>query len=110
MNIALFAQSRIFRALQTLVCGWRVDTEHVRRKLTSPVQRAHPVTPKSIASCALMARATTHSHALPKPLRVVRVVEAGQDRSSVGRLVISGRMSDVCAELDRLAAGEAALS
>jgi hypothetical protein len=45
-----------------------------------------------------------------KPLRVVRVVEAGQSRSCVGRIVISGRMADVCAELDRLAAGEVALS
>jgi hypothetical protein len=34
-----------------------------------------------------------------KPLRVVR---------SNGKLVISGRMADVCAELDRLAALEAA--
>ena len=43
-----------------------------------------------------------------KPLRVVRVVEAGQ-RNSVGRMVISGRMKDVCAELDRMAACEAAM-
>jgi hypothetical protein len=42
-----------------------------------------------------------------KPLRVVRVVENGQPRSDVGRMVISGRMADVCAELDRLAACEA---
>ncbi|MBX9816655.1 MAG: hypothetical protein K2X79_01440 [Burkholderiaceae bacterium] len=42
-----------------------------------------------------------------KPLRVVRVLESGQSRSEVGRMVISGRMADVCAELDRLAACEA---
>lgn len=36
------------------------------------------------------------------PLRRVRVVQAR------GRLVISGRMADVCAELDRLAALESA--
>jgi hypothetical protein len=35
-----------------------------------------------------------------RPLRVVR--------AAPGRLVISGRMADVCAELDRLAALEAA--
>jgi len=45
-----------------------------------------------------------------KPLRVVRVVETGQARSSVGRMVISGSMADVCAELERLAAREAALT
>lgn len=36
---------------------------------------------------------------MAKPLRVVH--------SGSGRLVISGRMADVCAELDRLAAMEA---
>lgn len=36
--------------------------------------------------------------AAPRPLRVVR--------SAPGRLVISGRMADVCAELERLAALE----
>ena len=45
--------------------------------------------------------------AAARPLRVVRVVERGQSRSDVGRMVISGRMADVCAELDRLAACEA---
>lgn len=44
-----------------------------------------------------------------RPLRVVRLLEAGQTPAQVGRMVISGRMSDVCAELDRLAAREAAL-
>lgn len=37
------------------------------------------------------------------PLRVARVMEAQQSRQSAGRMVISGRMADVCAELDRLA-------
>jgi hypothetical protein len=45
---------------------------------------------------------------LSHTLRVVRLVERGQTRSQVGRMVISGRMADVCAELDRLAACEAA--
>jgi hypothetical protein len=41
------------------------------------------------------------------PLRVVRVVEPSASRSNAGRMVISGRLADVCAELDRLAALEA---
>lgn len=65
---------------------------------------------QSIASDGLMTRATGKIIKEQKPLRVVRVVEAGQTRASVGRMVISGRMADVCAELDRLAAREAALS
>ena len=36
------------------------------------------------------------------PLRVVRVVENGQAPLQCGRLMISGRMADVCAELDRM--------
>ena len=42
-----------------------------------------------------------------RPLRVLRVVDS-QGRASGGRRVISGRMADVCAELDRLAGKEAA--
>jgi hypothetical protein len=36
-------------------------------------------------------------------LRVARVMEAQHNRKNAGRMVISGRMADVCAELDRLA-------
>jgi hypothetical protein len=47
-----------------------------------------------------------------RPLRVVRVLDAvatsPSAASAAGRMVISGRMADVCAELDRLAALEAA--
>ena len=43
-----------------------------------------------------------------RPLRVRHVMDSASPRTS-GRLVISGRMADVCAELDRLAAREAAL-
>jgi hypothetical protein len=39
----------------------------------------------------------------PLPLRVARVMEDQHNRSNAGRMVISGRMADVCAELDRLA-------
>jgi hypothetical protein len=46
---------------------------------------------------------------LQRAVRVVHVQESGQPRTSGGRLVISGRMADVCAELDRLVAQEAAL-
>ena len=60
-------------------------------------------------SCA--ARTPAPVAAVPsRPLRVVHVVEAqpqGRPRGG-NRFVISGRMDDVCAELDRLAALEAA--
>jgi hypothetical protein len=60
------------------------------------------------ATLAPVATPACRAPAVRRPLRVVRVVEAGQPRSQVGRMVISGRMADVCAELDRLAACEAA--
>jgi hypothetical protein len=44
-----------------------------------------------------------------RPLRTVRVMDANQAPGQVGRMVMSGRMADVCAELDRLVACEARL-
>jgi hypothetical protein len=43
-------------------------------------------------------------------LRVVRVTDSDIRVKGAGRMVISGRMADVCDELDRLAALEAAQS
>jgi len=63
----------------------------------------HSIAQRSYASAAPARNAPSI-----KPLRVVRVVEQGQARNHVGRMVISGRMADVCAELDRLAACEPA--
>lgn len=39
----------------------------------------------------------------PGPIRVIRLSEADCPPDVAGRMVISGRMADVCAELDRLA-------
>ena len=39
-------------------------------------------------------------------LKIVREFEPGIAPSAAGRMVISGRMADVCAELDRMALGE----
>jgi hypothetical protein len=110
MNIALFAQSRIFGSLQSLVRRWTGSDVSIQQRKAQPTKNAAKVAPKSIAVPALMPGATAHNRTKLKPLRVVRVIEAGQNRASIGRIVISGRMADVCAELDRLAAGEAALS
>ncbi|MBH1965504.1 MAG: hypothetical protein I8H77_14275 [Comamonadaceae bacterium] len=41
-----------------------------------------------------------------QPLRVMRLVEAGQVPGTTGRLRLSGRLADVCAELDRMVAAE----
>ena len=41
-------------------------------------------------------------------LKILREFEPGKSRSSTGRLVISGRMVDVCAALDRMASQSSA--
>ena len=60
------------------------------------------------AGCSARVRAASRNRSRSAiPLRVVRVMEAGQALG--GRMVISGRMADVCAELDRMAEREATL-
>lgn len=79
---------------------WLAPAAPPRPASATPAQRS------SVRMQAAMTRACVAP--VRRPLRVVRVMEAGQPRSQVGRMVISGRMADVCAELDRLAACEAA--
>ena len=109
MNTARFANSDFFGPLQGLMRWWSANRTPVVG-VPLPQRQVHRFTPKSIAANDLFTGATGTISIMPKPLRVLRVVETGQSRSSVGRMVISGRMADVCAELDRLAAHEAALS
>jgi len=109
MNIAFFIRSAILDPLQSLTRWWTTGGSPATHCATSR-HETQEYAIQSIASGALMTRATGQIMKGQKPLRVVRVVEAGQARASVGRMVISGRMADVCAELDRLAAREAALS
>lgn len=109
MNLALLAQSKVFATLQGLV-RWLVSARMPTAEPLSPyklIQSANA--PRLIDLHAPPVRAGDRGSLQHKPLRVVHVLEAGQTESSVGRMVISGRMADVCAELDRLAAREAAL-
>jgi hypothetical protein len=55
-----------------------------------------------VARGFMPAQALRSSRAKPMPLRVARLMDDAQTRQSAGRMVISGRMADVCAELDRL--------
>jgi hypothetical protein len=57
----------------------------------------------------IAASAARRHHTRPgRTLRVVRVLDGNHAARGAGRMVISGRMADVCAELERLAALEAA--
>lgn len=107
MGIALLALSELLTPLQSLAHRW-LPSPAARRRRTSaldlePGLRYVQVRPGRIGTGPDNAPAT---RAL-RPLRVVRVTEAGKPRPG-GRLVLSGRLEDVCAELDRLAALEAA--
>lgn len=110
MNIALFANLAVYRPLQSLTRWWVGDRSLTARTTVSPGHGGSQSASESIARYTTTTGATGLPTANRKPLRIVRVVEADQACVSVGRMVISGCMADVCAELDRLAACEAALS
>lgn len=92
MAIAFPVLSNVFASLQA-VFGWFAGTPAV------------PVPPAPIHTTVRAQPALRGTVA--KPLRVVRVLEPSAPRAVAGRMVISGRLADVCAELDRLVAQEA---
>ena len=80
---------------------------------TAPAQNHAAI--KTVANHAIHAKAISQKQRqtvtranTPRRLRVVRQVEEGISPSCAGRMVISGRMADVCAELDRMVQREAA--
>jgi hypothetical protein len=90
----LFSLSHLFAPLQAFV-HWLAGGSSEPAASAPPVRVAYP-------------RAAAPVQPVPaKPLRVVRVLEPSASRAVAGRMVISGRLADVCAELDRLAALEA---
>ena len=91
MTIALFGISSIYNGIQKFMSA-AAQLEHTAPFVQTP----------SIANSP-----KTHILAKQRALRVLRVSEHGQTPHCAGRMVISGRMSDVCAELDRLVALEA---
>jgi hypothetical protein len=110
MNIALFANFGVFGPLQSLMRWWATSRSSTERAAAPPRRTVQPIAPEFVAPDSRATQSTVSSITVRKPLRVVRVIEAGQARTSVGRMVISGRMADVCAELDRLAAREISCS
>ena len=91
MTIALFGISNIYNGIQKFMSA------------AAQLQRTAPfVQTPSIGNSP-----KTNMLAKHRALRVLRVSEHGETPHCAGRMVISGRMSDVCAELDRLVALEA---
>lgn len=109
MGIALLALSGLFQGLSS----FHRATPAARTapaKAQPGTRRLRPVWTTRHATCSAAAtRATSPVPPSTAPaLRVLRVTESGHRVNGAGRMVISGRMADVCAELDRLAALEAA--
>lgn len=69
--------------------------------------RIHPTWAVRPNVCTLPAKAQKKPTNSSPTLRVLRIQDLDQTALSAGRMVISGRMADVCAELDRLVAIEA---
>jgi hypothetical protein len=87
MSTALFAMPRVLAPLQGLR-RWLAPNAAIK---PAPARKDQPLREAAGPSIC-------------KPLRIVRILEADQAPTHVGRMIISGRMADVCAELDRLAA------
>ncbi len=108
MGIALLAFSGLFQGLSSLHRASPVAVKPQRSKAY-----LRPVWATRQPACGPLAARNApqpqSSPAVATPaLRVVRVTDSDQRVKGAGRMVISGRMADVCAELDRLAALEAA--
>jgi hypothetical protein len=102
MGIALLALSGLFKNLPAFATGTPVQVLSKRQ----PV-RMHPEWAIRPTPCATPSHVKTPVTQRQPSLRVLRVHECGQNSPGAGRMVISGRMADVCAELDRLVALEA---
>jgi len=96
MGIALLTLADLFVPFQSMAGRWMAGRRNNRHALRYVAVRP---------ACGL--RGATAAQA-SRPLKVTRLVERGQRHPSAGGVVISGRMDDVCAELERLAALEAA--
>lgn len=105
MGIALLTIADLLMPLQAMASRWSVPRlrRRERRDLSAGLRYVaiHP----SRGSRKLDAGLAGTTPAA-RPLRVIRVVD-GRHATCASRVVISGRMADVCAELDRLAALEA---
>ena len=116
MTIALFGISSLYNSIQNFMSASSLlqsaPTKHAVRPsgISSNVVRPNSASVSTIPT-NFKTNFTTNSPAASlshqRALRVMRIAEQGDAPSCAGRMVISGRMADVCAELDRLVALEA---
>ena len=112
MNTSLFAAPSVLASVQGL---WRWFTTTASQDTALLVDNDHHSSEVNVnfvtnnSHCGAVDQCPTGTLSLGKPVRIIRVLEASQAPAHAGRMVMSGRMADVCAELDRLAARETAL-
>ncbi|CAN7411498.1 hypothetical protein [Variovorax paradoxus] len=108
MGIALLAIADLWMPLQSLASRLLPARRPARRDAGNTSAGLRYVAVRPACTARAQAAAPSAAPAPVRPLRVIRVVDGRQgDKRSTNRMVISGRMADVCAELDRLAALEA---
>jgi len=103
MGITILSLQSLLMPLQSLV-AWFAGAPARAHAAPSPLRPAGDARRPACGS----APQRRHHGRPSRALRVVRVLESNHAARGAGRMVISGRMADVCAELDRLAALEAA--
>jgi hypothetical protein len=107
MGIALFTATSLLAPVHKLLRECVASA--ARRFATDARTTVHPYPQPHATSAVGPAQAcgaATVRKPVLRPLRVVRVIDGPQGNRGTGRMVISGRMADVCAELDRLVACE----
>jgi hypothetical protein len=122
MGIVSFSHSPLLSLLLAPVqalAAWFVPAQQSRSSRFSTPMRAQRAAgqlalPFSSGPAAVPREATQTGKArphnpTPSRLRIVREFDANVGPACAGRMVISGRMADVCAELERMAQREAAL-
>ena len=112
MGFAAIAQAGIFAPFSSWMSRRAWDRQ-AARPTSSPSTQASPLrlVPRPLegasgdatAAVAVTADACHVAPPRPTPVRIVRIVEGRHNAQYAGRMVISGRMADVCAELERLA-------
>ena len=106
MGIAMLTLSGLFQGFSTL--------QRLAGSATPAAQPQHPtralrmVRPTGVRPQIKARPVSAICSPRPAALRVVRVCDSQPTPGDIGRMVISGRMADVCAELDRLVEHEAA--
>ncbi len=130
MGITMFGFGGVMASMHGLMASWFAHTSTRAASSETPPHtpetgprtlvrgKPHLVRPGSARACSSRSTSAAVNPAPSRTLRVVRVMESRHARSGAGvskyagagggRMVISGRMADVCAELDRLDALEAA--